>query len=969
LGLEYMNDLEEEYQARALLAKSKRFFKNDTQRFSSAKATYQTECHTCGNKGHFARDCWSKTSVPSYQSPFQPKLLYSSEHKPEPRHTKDFEAKYNKVKAKLAPLKVSFDDNEVTEVKALMALADEERVSVGKESARYNTPCFRILKENQNLRNELKELTSITEAWLNSSNKVNRCIREQIPTQKKKILGIDQFTEDTSNSGTKDPVFVKASVDNSKASAGESSSRSRPSRLAIPFPSFIHCGYNDHKSDDCVYYPICEICGSYDHDIRYQANPKESHLIAVKRTFCTLSLGFQYPKRSGFDLKGYSDSDCARCNMDRKSTSAEAKDVAAAGCCANILWIKSQVTDYDIIYEKIKNHTLKRDIEFHFISTKYQLADIFIKILDKPSFKKLIDELVTALENSKVSFSIPTSGIFGEVGVNTFRNAIGAHYPAHFSEYVATPSIDVVRSPNMYKEYIAEFWYSATTLENSKVSFSIPTSGIYGEVGLNTFRNAIGAHYLPHSNKYVAPPSIDVVRQWFPTIGYGEEVSAKGTLRKSLSPPRWSKEATKGGSSKAPTSSKTGHSKKRKEFRSAMDSNPSQPPVSTHVDTGMHKEDQQATGGPTSVGVTSEERANPKLSSGMSAFNLNKPIFSASFIIHSESASRYDASADSTTKANPRLSVPNDSTPQQLCEGLETILTQPIIGKESQKHKQELEKNKAEVVLLKAQPTFPNVGQLNELLVKSLQSEFSNILPAHDFSSSLPTKLKDLLSKFNELTEEVKGLKKQVRDLKIELPGDLKEIPSKLEDFTKTVTGLTSQVVELKTLQWELLAEFLSLPVLDSTSSKARDQSVPSAGQADTMPAEGEKNTNQSTISQLFHRRAEKNAPLNLRGEHIKKDKGKKAMSSEEAEKESTNSDSNDDDETHVTGSMVEPSTTKKLKKFDFITEDGRHIHLTKEEINHQKKLEEDVKAEAAKQEGEVRKVELVDLLGLEVVN
>ncbi|GKD83979.1 hypothetical protein Tco_1350818, partial [Tanacetum coccineum] len=64
--------------------------------------------------------------------------------------------------------------------------------------------------------------------------------------------------------------------------------------------------------------------------------------------------------------------------------------------------------------------------------------------------------------------------------------------------------------------------------------------------------------------------------------------------------------------------------------------------------------------------------------------------------------------------------------------------------------------------------------------------------------------------------------------------------------------------------------------------------------------------------------------------EHIKKENGKKEMYLEEAEKESTNSDSNNDDETHVTGSMVEFSTTKKLKKFDFITEDGRHIHLTK---------------------------------------
>ncbi|GJY42588.1 hypothetical protein Tco_0430801 [Tanacetum coccineum] len=49
-------------------------------------------------------------------------------------------------------------------------------------------------------------------------------------------------------------------------SQSESSSRSRPSRPAMPFPSCIHCGYNNHQSDDCVYYPICEICESYDHD-------------------------------------------------------------------------------------------------------------------------------------------------------------------------------------------------------------------------------------------------------------------------------------------------------------------------------------------------------------------------------------------------------------------------------------------------------------------------------------------------------------------------------------------------------------------------------------------------------------------------------------------------------------------------------------------------------------------------------
>ncbi|GJV91174.1 hypothetical protein Tco_1538987 [Tanacetum coccineum] len=97
-----------------------------------------------------------------------------------------------------------------------------------------------------------------------------------------------------------------------------------------------------------------------------------------------------------------------------------------------------------------------------------------------------------------------------------------------------------IRSPNMYKEYLAEFWYSTIALENSKVSFSILTGGVYGEAGVNTYRNVIGAHYLSHSSEYVAPPSIDIVRQWFPTIRFGEEVSAKGTLRKSLIPLRWS---------------------------------------------------------------------------------------------------------------------------------------------------------------------------------------------------------------------------------------------------------------------------------------------------------------------------------------------------------------------------------------------------------------------------------------------
>ncbi|GJS17706.1 hypothetical protein Tco_0412178 [Tanacetum coccineum] len=441
-----------------------------------------------------------------------------------------------------------------------------------------------------------------------------------------------------------------------------------------------------------------------------------------------------------------------------------------------------------------------------------------------------------------------------------------------------------------------------------------------------------------------------------------------------------SKEATKGGSSKVPTCSKTGHSKKRKESNSAMDSNLCQPPVSTPMDIGMHKEDQQANGGPTSLGVTSEARA------GMSAFNLNKPIYSTYFIIHSKSTSENDVIAVSTTEVDPGKYALNQT--KSVSEGFETVFTQPITGKGVSSIARQVEEEEAsstikleDLVKLvsNVQPSFKDLdspeddlvivvddsdedeedevhttinaetkdtsvlkslsprssqiqeltNQLNELLVKSLQTEFSKILSAHEFSSSLPTELKDLPSKFNKLTEEVKGLKKQVYELEIELPGDLKEIPTKLKDFTKTVTSLTSQVAELKTLQWELPAKFLSLPV-QVASVQAKLKSL------DALPGLLLNVTN----------------ALNKFAQSTKK-QGKKAMSSEEVEKESTNSGSNDDDETHVTGFMVESSTTKKLKKFDFITEDGKHIHLTEEQINQQKKIEEEAKAEAAKHEGE----------------
>ncbi|GKB16473.1 hypothetical protein Tco_0850396 [Tanacetum coccineum] len=307
----------------------------------------------------------------------------------------------------------------------------------------------------------------------------------------------------------------------------------------------------------------------------------------------------------------------------------------------------------------------------------------------------------------------------------------------------------------------------------------------------------------------------------------------------------------------------------------------------------------------------------------MSAFNLNEPIYSISFIIHSESASRNYASAASTVEADPGNSAPSDFVPQQqgmnegtkntsydhlfagtdlhviayqtksISEGLKIALTQPITGKGDSSIARQIEEETFSTIKLEDLAKLVDEDEDDEVhATENVETEDTSVPKSSSPSTSLPTELKDLPSNLNELTGEVKGLKKQVHELEIKLPGDLKEIPTKLDDFTKNVTSLTSQVAELKTLQWELPAKFLSLPtqvasvqaklktldalpslllnvtqalnkfaqVLNSASSKVGDQSVPSAGQADTMHDAGEKNTNQATISQLFQRRAEKNA-------------------------------------------------------------------------------------------------------------
>ncbi|GJY53788.1 putative ribonuclease H-like domain-containing protein [Tanacetum coccineum] len=147
---------------------------------------------------------------------------------------------------------------------------------------------------------------------------------------------------------------------------------------------------------------------------QYQARP------AVKRIFRylkgTINHGLWYPKDSSIALTAFADADHAGCQDTRRSTSGsmqflgdrliswsskrqksaaisstEAEYIALSGCCAQILWMRSQLTDYGFGFNKIpmycdnKSEHVENGGEFvirtYFVNTEYQLATSSLKLL------------------------------------------------------------------------------------------------------------------------------------------------------------------------------------------------------------------------------------------------------------------------------------------------------------------------------------------------------------------------------------------------------------------------------------------------------------------------------------------------------------------------------------------------------------------------------------------------------------
>nr|GEU36487.1 hypothetical protein [Tanacetum cinerariifolium] len=301
----------------------------------------------------------------------------------------------------------------------------------------------------------------------------------------------------------------------------------------------------------------------------------------------------------------------------------------------------------------------------------------------KPSLPKITpkEEPVTLDKPKSSNPFFPADQVelsFDEIFVTT-NNEIALLYLSHSnSEYFEIVSYFIskffikkafIRALTLYKEYLCEFWYTAKTLDDSKNWVSTPTSGIkeyIGRLGQKELSKGIILHprwrilmgqIIQCSGGKTG--GLDQISSKDATILYclanevkldyakliWEYIIHKKIKEKVIPYPRQNSGAKSGlkrkqslkhtSESKTEASkSKTGQSEKT-QSNSDKDNNPSRYLPPTLVVGEMHKEAQHAAGGPTSLWVTSEERAHPQL--------------------------RHDALADSTAEVDLGISSPKDS--------------------------------------------------------------------------------------------------------------------------------------------------------------------------------------------------------------------------------------------------------------------------------------------------------------------
>ncbi|GJU65532.1 retrovirus-related pol polyprotein from transposon TNT 1-94 [Tanacetum coccineum] len=309
----------------------------------------------------------------------------------------------------------------------------------------------------------------------------------------------------------------------------------------------------------------------------YQASPTKKHLEALKRVFRylkgTINWGLWYPKDTAMALTAYADADHAGCQDTRRSTSGSAQFlgdklvswsskiqkstaisttdveyIAMSGCCAQILWMRSQLSDYGFAFNKIHlycdNHSVvalccnnvqhSRYFRLHpafqieermspkrrlFLTTD-TMADMNIPTNDAPAEQAPAIALPTRTDDQILPSSkwvpIGKSNCVLDVQKSQ-RNPI---FPI---------DVAILKNTNFFRAftssstilaiYIQQFW-DTMCFDSSTRLYSCQLDEQWFNLHKDIIRDTLDITPTNDDNPFVAPPSSDTVIRYVNTLGY-----------------------------------------------------------------------------------------------------------------------------------------------------------------------------------------------------------------------------------------------------------------------------------------------------------------------------------------------------------------------------------------------------------------------------------------------------------------
>ncbi|GJZ92513.1 copia protein [Tanacetum coccineum] len=270
---------------------------------------------------------------------------------------------------------------------------------------------------------------------------------------------------------------------------------------------------------------------------RYQASPTKKHLKALK--IDADHAGCQDTRRSTSGSAQFlGDKLVSWSSKKQKSTAistTEAEYIAMSGCCAQILWMRSQLTDYGFVFNKIplycdnrsaialccnnvqhsrskhidiRHHFIREQVEkglveLYFVTMDYQLADIFTKAYIKGAGSNFTPaNLNDAPSGTAPVVAPPTKQMIRLFPLSQVAFPSGKSKLAYSRAFMTSSTIPAI--------YIQQFW-DTMCFNSSTGLYSCQLDEQWFNLHKDILRDALDITPVNDNNPFVALPSSDTV--------------------------------------------------------------------------------------------------------------------------------------------------------------------------------------------------------------------------------------------------------------------------------------------------------------------------------------------------------------------------------------------------------------------------------------------------------------------------